>query len=74
MLYTIMPLEMVMNNSIENKKTETVFVNGMMIEGVKCGEHMRVTRIISSNPNDYLNNGFLLGRYVKLQSKVNKNV
>lgn len=73
MLYTIMPLEMVMNNLNENKKTETVFINGMMIEGVKCGEHMRITRIISSNPNDYLNNSFSPGSYVKLYGEVNKH-
>lgn len=66
MLYTIVPEEIIMRNEPDIKKTDTILFDGAIIEGVKNGNIMMITRVISSDPAHYLNSSISPGRYIKI--------
>ena len=69
MLYTIMPQELIMGNNGENEKLEVAMHKGVLVEGIRTGDRLKITRLISSDPNNYLNDEFSPGKYIKLDVK-----
>ena len=69
MLYTIMPQELIMGNNGENEKPEIAMYKGVLVEGIRMGDRLKITRLISSDPNNYLNDEFSPGKYIKLGVK-----
>ena len=69
MLYTIMPQELIMGNNVENEKLEVAMHKGVLVEGIRTGDRLKITRLISSDPNNYLNDEFSPGKYIKLGVK-----
>lgn len=72
-LYTIFDPNIIFNNETfdqnqsSNSKSE-IMVNGVMIEVSRVNDSdMRVERIISTNPYDYLNNKIQPGSIIKKQ-------
>ncbi len=60
MLHTIIPHEMVFGKEYRNKlgkRLTTLNINGVLLEGERNGDYFKVHRVISSNPNVYLNRG-----------------
>ncbi len=69
MLYTIMPQELIMGNNGENEKLDVAMYKGVLVEGIRMGDRLKITRLISSDPNNYLNDEFSPGKYIKLDVK-----
>lgn len=70
MLHTILPMEQVFPAPIP--QTETRMVNGCLCECVKTGEELCISRLISTNPADFLNPAFAPGTPIKGKYEDNK--
>lgn len=65
-LHTIMPIEKIMEKiKYPRKKLITMNINGVILEGEKNGDYFKIHRVISSNPNDYMNKNFSPGKCIK---------
>lgn len=69
MLYTIMPQELITGNSSDSEKREVAVYKGVLVEGIRMGDRLKITRLISSDPSNYLNDDFSPGKYIKLDVK-----
>lgn len=64
-LHTIIdPLD-VLGNPQTNSYCYKNCKNGMVIEGIQDANGIKINRIISTNPKDYLNKDYSLGNYLK---------
>ena len=68
MLYTIMPNEVIMNKDENPQRTQTVSCKGVLLEGVREGNMLKITRLISSDPKYFLDSSFCPGNYIKINN------
>ena len=61
MIYSIIPYETVMNEEPAAPNSEWVSKNGRFFEVEKLGSEKYISRIVSTNPADYLNPAFAPG-------------
>lgn len=66
MLYTIVPESLIVNNKA-TEKTEVVRFDNGLVEGVRNGDRLKITRIISSDPSVFLNGELCPGNYIKVR-------
>ncbi|WMJ23284.1 YlzJ-like family protein [Paludicola sp. MB14-C6] len=64
-LHTIIDPMDVMNSPSANNFCYKKCVNGAIIEGTQDMNGIKINRIISTNPSDYLNKDYTLGNYLK---------
>jgi heptaprenylglyceryl phosphate synthase len=64
-LHTIIDPMDVMNNQAESNYCYKQCVNGVIVEGTQDLNGIKINRIISTNPSDYLNKNYTLGKYLK---------
>lgn len=64
-IYSAMPLELILEGIEQEPHYTEVVVNGltMVVEPVSATQY-RVVRLISPNPNDYLNPNYMPGRII----------
>ena len=67
MLYTIMPPELIIKRfALKKKKSlEIMNINGVILEGERTGDYFKIHRVISSDPNAYLNTNISPGSVLK---------
>lgn len=66
MLYTIMPEALIMNKNTGAAKTEVLKFDNAFIEGVRNGDKLKITRIVSSDPSVFLSGELCPGNYIKI--------
>lgn len=65
-LHTVIPLEKIMEKiKYPGKKLTTMNINGVILEGEKNGDYFKIHRVISSDPNAYMNRNISPGMYIK---------
>lgn len=65
-LHTIIPLEKIMDKiKYPGKRLTTMNINGTLLEGEKNGDYFKIHRVISSDPNDYLDKSVTPGNCIK---------
>lgn len=67
MLHTIVPLELIQGLKLPKKRKPTEFmtINGVLLEGERNGDYFKITRVISSDPNSYMNKNISPGNVLK---------
>lgn len=67
MLYTIMPPELIIKHfALRKKKSHEIMnINGVILEGERNGDYFKIHRVISSDPNTYLNTNISPGNVLK---------
>lgn len=64
-LHTIIDPMEVLGNTPTNNYCYKKCVNGVIIEGTQDLNGIKINRVISTNPSDYLNKDYTLGNYLK---------
>ena len=64
-LYTIVDINEVMMEGSERPNTEYRTVNGCILECSKRADGAYLERIISTNPQDYLNDSYKIGEIIQ---------
>ncbi|MBS4172577.1 YlzJ-like family protein [Bacillus sp. FJAT-49736] len=66
-LHTTVPLELIFPTELsEYEKQEYITYNGIPMIVEAMGEEKRVIRILSTNPEDYLNNSIMPGQMISI--------
>lgn len=70
-LYTTMPTEMIFPNEADYTKQTVIEMNGisMVVEKTENQEY-RVIRLLSTDPNQYLNGSFTPGQTIPLKPQI----
>lgn len=67
-LYTIVPYEEVFQTSDDKSMNEmTVFVNNVQLVVRQQDDKWQITRLISTNPNDYLDKRYQPGQFLSFK-------
>ncbi|MEG2814038.1 MAG: YlzJ-like family protein [Oscillospiraceae bacterium] len=67
MFQTILDINEVMNSdALQNQKTKYCEknINGVILQGEKTNSGMKINRIISANPSDFLNKHYMIGKEI----------
>lgn len=72
-VYTAMPLERVFDGMDENRRLKEIQVEGMtmLVEPISPDQG-KIVRLISSNPNDYLNMRYEPGQKIYFRPEIQK--
>ncbi|CAG7624052.1 YlzJ-like family protein [Paenibacillus allorhizosphaerae] len=68
--YSILPLEAVMENmeAVEQSKTVELVINGVTMQVQQVNPHQAmIVRLLSCNPQDFLNPQYAPGRMIEFQ-------
>lgn len=70
-LYTTMPQELMFQQEVDFSKHNTVEINGvsLVVEQTSPSE-CRVVRLLSSDPNHFLNNNYLPGQMISYKPQI----
>lgn len=67
-LHTIVPYEQIFHTNDHNPGNEmTVFVNNVQLVVRRQDDQWQITRLISTNPNDYLDKRYQPGQYISFK-------
>ena len=70
-LHTIVPYEQIFHTNDDNPGNEmTVFVNNVQLVVRRQDDQWQLTRLISTNPNDYLDKRYQPGQYISFKQIV----
>lgn len=68
-LHTIVPYEQIFQPNEDDQRANemTVFVNNVQLVVRKQNEQWQITRLISTNPNDYLDKRYQPGQFISFK-------